>query len=216
MKVVSVFFLCSTLVFALPFKLNTKDILTIQKAYEGKKITTRLLRYKAFLKQAQYFHLEKKLNRVNAYINKIRPKLDKTSNQDGKESTIGDYWMTPKEFFITGSGDCEDYAIAKFYTLQYLGIDSKHLYLSVVKVKGSSSFHMVLLYLKDKNSIPLVLDNLSWKVLFLTQRKDLTPLVAFNEIEARGFKNGKLDKKVKIDWGKEDKWKNFLERLNQN
>ena len=213
MKVVSVFLLCSSLVFALPFKLNTQDVSTIKKAYESKKITTRLLRYKDFLKQAQYFHLEKKLNRVNAYINKIRSKYDKVSNTNTKENIIGDYWMTPKEFFIAGSGDCEDYAIAKFYTLKYLGVDPKKLYLSVVKVKGSSSFHMVLLYLKDKNSIPLVLDNLSWKVLPLNKRRDLTSMFAFNEVDARGFKNKKIYKKVKIDWGKEDKWKNFLERL---
>ena len=213
MKLFSVFLLLSTFLFALPFELNTKDVLTIKKAYESKKITTRLLRYKDFLEQAQYFHLEKKLNRVNAHINKIRSKHDKLSNPNGGENTIGDYWMTPKEFFIAGSGDCEDYAIAKFYTLQYLGIDPKHLYLSVVQVKGSRTLHMILLYLKNKNSIPLVLDNLSWKVLPLNQRKDLTPMFAFNEVSSRGFKDKKIDKEINIDWGREDKWKNFLERL---
>lgn len=208
---VSILFI-STL-YALPFNLTTKDALTIKKAYESKKITTRLLRYKEFLKEAQYFHLEKKLNRVNSHINKIRSKHDKLSNPISETQTIGDYWMTPKEFFIAGSGDCEDYAIAKFYTLRYLGINPKHLLLSVVQVKGSSSLHMVLLYLPSKDDIPLVLDNLSWKVLPLDKRKDLKPLFAFNETCSRGFKKKKIDKKINIDWGKEDKWEKFLQRV---
>lgn len=215
MRYLSVFFLFCASIYALPFHLNTEDVLTIKKAYESKKITTRLLRYKEFLNEAKYFHLKKKLNRVNAHINKIRAKHDKLSNKNGGDNTIGDYWMTPKEFFIAGSGDCEDYAIAKFYTLRYLGVDPKHLFLSVVQVKGSSTLHMILLYRENKNEVPLVLDNLSWKVLPLTQRKDLTPLFAFNEQTSRGFKNKKIDKRINIDWGKEDKWENFLRRLDK-
>jgi len=199
--------------FSLPFTLNTQDVLTIKKAYENKKITTRLLRYKDFLKEAKYFELEKKLNRVNSHINKIRSKHDKISNPNGGENTIGDYWMTPKEFFIAGSGDCEDYAIAKLYTLKYLGINKKRLFLSIVQVKGSETLHMVLLYVKDKYLPPLVLDNLSWKVLPLDQRRDLKPLFAFNQTQSKGFKEKVIDKDIKINWGKENKWENLLKRI---
>jgi amino acid transporter len=44
---------------------------------------------------------------------------------------IDDYWMTPKEFFIKGFGDCEDYAIAKYFTLLELGVKKESLYLAV-------------------------------------------------------------------------------------
>lgn len=215
MKYLIVFFFIYSYAFSLPFTLNQEDVQTIKNAYQNKKITTRLLRYKEFLQKAEHYDLEKKLNRVNSYINRIRSKHDKLSNKNDGENTIGDYWMTPKEFFIAGSGDCEDYAIAKFFTLQYLGVDPKHLLLSVVKVKGSPSLHMVLLYLDNKDAMPLVLDNLSWKVLPLDKRGDLEPLFAFNETCSRGFKDKKIDKKIKIDWGKEDKWSNFLDKLHE-
>jgi len=79
MKIVSVFLLCSSLVFALPFKLNTKDVSTIKKAYESKKITTRLLRYKDFLEQinsakAEVLSVEKNddvFDSIEKYFDKI-------------------------------------------------------------------------------------------------------------------------------------------------
>lgn len=213
MKVFLVFILSISFANSLPFSLNKEDVRIIQNAYENKKITTRLLRYKEFLKEAKDFEIEKKLNRVNSYINKIRPKHDQLSNKNGGENTIGDYWMTPKEFFIAGSGDCEDYAIAKLYTLKYLGVEPKKLFLSVVKVKGSSTLHMILLYEQHKHLSPLVLDNLSWKVLPLDRRKDLTPLFAFNETTSLDFQNKKLGTYMKIDWGREDKWKELLKKV---
>ncbi len=212
MKYIVLFVFLLSSVYSLPFTLDKQDIKTIKNSYQSKKITTRLLRYKDFLKEARYFRLEKKLNRVNSYINKIRSKHDKVSNRGG-ENTIGDYWMTPKEFFIAGSGDCEDYAIAKMYTLLYLGIDPKKLFLSVVKVKGHTTLHMILLYFDKKDAIPLVLDNLSWKILPFDQREDLSPLFAFNWIDSYDFKDKKLDRKITIDWGKENKWENLLKRL---
>lgn len=212
MKKLFVLVILSSFLYSLPFTLNEEDVQTIKNAYENKKITVRLLRYKEFLEKAQYFELEKKLNRVNSYINKIRSKHDKISTKGG-QNTIGDYWMSPKEFFIAGSGDCEDYAIAKLYTLLYLGVNPEHLFLSVVKVKGSKTLHMILLYVQDKNSMPLVLDNLSWKILPFDKREDLSPMFAFNETSSYDFKNKKLGKHINIDWGAENKWENLLKKI---
>ncbi|XPV52922.1 MAG: hypothetical protein ACNI3H_11510 [Halarcobacter ebronensis] len=72
---------------------------------------------------------------------------------------------------------------------------------------------MVLTYLENKNSMPLILDNLSFRVLPFIKRTDLTPKFIFNEKEAFILKNKKIHKKVKVDWGKEDKWKNLLNRI---
>ena len=62
-------------------------------------------------------------------------------------------------------------------------IKKENLYFAVVNVKGAKSLHMVLLYLENKSSTPLVMDNLSSKVIPLNQRKDLIPKFAFNEID---------------------------------
>ena len=87
-----------------------------------------------------------------------------------------------------------------------LGFDEKKLFLTVVdeKFKCRShevvegeyicSHHMVLSYFKTKNKAPLILDNLSFRVLNLKQRKDLT---------ADTFTNStgiyRMDKKYKLN-----------------
>jgi predicted transglutaminase-like cysteine proteinase len=44
-----------------------------------------------------------------------------------------DYWATPLETLFKGAGDCEDYAIAKYFTLLALGIPPARLRLIYVR-----------------------------------------------------------------------------------
>jgi predicted transglutaminase-like cysteine proteinase len=116
-----------------------------------------------------------KIEKVNRYINKIIPKYD-AYNYKNEE-----YWATPFEFFSNIGGDCEDYVIAKMYSLERLGISPKIMYMSAVKEKYVGGDHMVLSLHVDKNSPPLVLDNLSTKVLPIDKRVDLELVFMFNE-----------------------------------
>lgn len=104
-----------------------------------------------------------------------------------------DYWATPKEFLITGFGDCEDYVIIKYFTLLKLGFDKNKLFFTTVKEKYIGSYHMVLSYFKKKGKSPLILDNLSFRILPLQARKDLEVDTFINE-------NGvyKIDKNNKL------------------
>ena len=72
---------------------------------------------------------------------------------------------------------------------------------------------MVLLYLENKGSTPLVMDNLSSKVIPLNQRKDLIPKFAFNEIDSYKLTSDKFTQKVNIDWGKDNKLEKLLMRV---
>ena len=71
-----------------------------------------------------------------------------------------DYWATPIETLSIGGGDCEDYAIAKYFTLKQLGVDESKLRLTYVKAIELNQAHMVLTYFENKRAVPLVLDNL--------------------------------------------------------
>ncbi|MBD3755989.1 MAG: transglutaminase-like cysteine peptidase, partial [Gammaproteobacteria bacterium] len=71
-----------------------------------------------------------------------------------------DYWATPIEFLGTDAGDCEDFTIAKYFTLKALGIPEHKLYLTYVKAIRLKQAHMVLTYFETPKSIPLVLDNI--------------------------------------------------------
>lgn len=91
-----------------------------------------------------------------------------------------DYWATPLEMLSIGGGDCEDYSIAKYFTLKELGVDEDKLRITYVKAKELNQAHMVLTYFKTKRSVPLVLDNLITDIKPATQRNDLNPVYSFN------------------------------------
>lgn len=117
---------------------------------------------------------EKQLEMVNGYLNTLLPEHDSVRNKQEE------YWSTPKEFLAMGSGDCEDYVSIKYFTLIDLGFDEKKLFFAIVKEISSINHHMVLLYEKEPGKPPLVLDNLSFRILPLPKRTDLKLVDFFN------------------------------------
>ena len=91
-----------------------------------------------------------------------------------------DYWATPEETLKLGQGDCEDFAIAKYFGLLRLGMASDKLRLTFVKSLELKRAHMVLAYYADERAEPLILDNLQTQILPAHQRRDLLPVYAFN------------------------------------
>lgn len=104
---------------------------------------------------------------VNDYFNKLEYKSDLNN---WKKS---DYWATPLEFLSAGAGDCEDYAIAKFFTLKKLGIKEEKLKLIYTKLAKNNQAHIVLSYSHKPNFVPIILDNVNKKLQLSTKRKDL-------------------------------------------
>ena len=192
---------------AYEFKLNGKDVKYINNSNKKSFIENRLNKYNNLKIEIKDYELLKKLSYVNSFVNKILPA------QDTAFQSSLDYWATPKEFLLQGHGDCEDYVIAKYFTLLELGIPKEKLYFAVVDIKGQKDSHMILLYLENKESTPLVLDNLSSMVIPLTRRTKLIPKFAFNEIDSYKFTYEKFTEKVKINWGKENKWEKLLFRV---
>lgn len=74
---------------------------------------------------------------VNAYMN-ARPYVADDTNYG-----IQDYWATPNEF-LARSGDCEDFAIAKFLSLKQLGWTDDELRIVAVKDHKLGMGHAVL------------------------------------------------------------------------
>lgn len=97
-----------------------------------------------------------------------------------------DYWATPMESLGHGKGDCEDFAIAKYFSLLAVGMDVSQLRLIYVKAKigGTASnitiAHMVLAYYSDPEAEPQILDNLLGEIRPASRRPDLTPVFSFN------------------------------------
>jgi predicted transglutaminase-like cysteine proteinase len=122
-----------------------------------------------------------KLNRINTFFNR-RLRYE----EDQKVWNSADYWATPLEFIGRGEGDCEDFVIAKYFSLRQLGVSTQKLRLTYVsaKIGGSASrvsqAHMVLTYYATPDAEPLVLDSLIGSILPASRRPDLTPVYSFN------------------------------------
>lgn len=94
----------------------------------------------------------------------------------------GDRWLTPLEFLENG-GDCEDYAIAKYFLLRELGMPAEALRLLVVRDRVRALEHAVLLARDGRDW--MVLDNLRRRPVPLTEAAAWEPLYAIGE--AGGF-----------------------------
>ncbi len=91
-----------------------------------------------------------------------------------------DYWATPVELLAKGAGDCEDFSIAKYFTLIETGVDESRLRITYVKALQLNLPHMVLTYFESPQAVPLVLDNLMPNIRSATERSDLLPVYSFN------------------------------------
>ncbi|WP_323886579.1 transglutaminase-like cysteine peptidase [Aeromonas allosaccharophila] len=117
---------------------------------------------------------QQKIELVNNYFNNL------TYSEDPRLWGDEDYWANPLEFIGACGGDCEDYSIAKYYTLMELGVDEKRLRLAYVKAVKYNQFHMVTLYFPTPKSDPLVLDNINSRILPGSKRTDLIPVYSFD------------------------------------
>jgi len=115
-----------------------------------------------------------KLEKVNLFFNRIPFVSDIT--HWGKE----DYWATPTEFLASNGGDCEDFAIAKYFTLIGLGVAEKQLALTYVTALHLNQSHMVLTFYPGPGLEPLVLDSLFDAIEPSSRRTDLLPIYSFN------------------------------------
>jgi predicted transglutaminase-like cysteine proteinase len=96
-----------------------------------------------------------------------------------------DHWASPLEALDKGYGDCEDYAIAKYFALLAIGTPVQRMRLVYVRAQiggpgGDSQAHMVLAYYTQPGAEPLILDNLVTSVRPASRRPDLTPVFSFN------------------------------------
>lgn len=94
---------------------------------------------------------------------------------------IQDYWATPVETLASNGADCEDYSIAKYFSLKELGVPPESLRITYVRALKKNETHMVLAYYPAPDADPYILDNLSGKLMPASERDDLVPVYSFND-----------------------------------
>jgi len=154
-------------------RLSKADIEKLGNKY-GAKAKRRLETWQNLLTELANESESNKLERVNDFFNQVR------FIDDIKHWKKKDYWATPVEFLITNGGDCEDFSIAKYYTLKELGVPVEKMNLAYVKALEYNQAHMVLTYYPKPRATPLVLDNINGEILPASKRTDLLHVYSFN------------------------------------
>jgi predicted transglutaminase-like cysteine proteinase len=148
----------------------------------GQDARERLLGWQGFVKghgtEAQAEREIAMLTIVNRYFNRAR------FVSDIEHWGVDDYWATPAEFIASDGGDCEDYAIAKYFVLKELGIPIARLRITYVRSLLLRAAHMVLAYYPTPQADPLILDNLDDQIRPGSQRLDLVAVYSFNDEDA--------------------------------
>jgi predicted transglutaminase-like cysteine proteinase len=87
---------------------------------------------------------DRQLRLVNLYINKRRYRNDRRqtslSAAPGGEAVLRNHWSTLLEFLKRG-GDCEDYAVAKYFLLRELGFPAEDMRVLVAYERSARGFH---------------------------------------------------------------------------
>jgi predicted transglutaminase-like cysteine proteinase len=160
--------------FALSDITFTEKLFNLVKTRYNQDAEVRVRDWQQLLLQQKNQPVNDQLYEINRFFNAMDFVDDK--QHWGKN----DYWATPIEFLATNAGDCEDFTIAKYFSLIEVGIPSEKLRLMYVTATRPRQAHMVLAYYATPTSVPLVLDNINKRILPATQRRDLIPIYSFN------------------------------------
>ncbi len=189
------------------FKID-QETLAWAEAHYGREAQEKLLAWEKLIREDNSATVREKLDKVNHFFNMIHFVSD--SIHWNKE----DYWATPVEFLSSNGGDCEDFSIAKYFTLKAMGVSEQKLNLTYVQALQLNQAHMVITYYEKPGAEPLVLDNLTDKIQPASKRTDLLPVYSFN---GTGLWIAKQRGKGKFV-GKSDRlgrWQELLQRMPQ-
>jgi predicted transglutaminase-like cysteine proteinase len=130
-------------------------------------------RWVSYLAEIRQFPKSKQINLVNRYVNwHIRYADDRAAYG------ARDYWASPLQS-MGASGDCEDYATAKYLSLLSLGFSDDQIRLVIVRDDSIGELHALTTVSLDGETF--VLDNRSERVLRDSQISIYRPIYSFNK-----------------------------------
>ena len=112
-----------------------------------------------------------------------------------------DYWASPMQTLAMRKGDCEDFAIAKYFSLITANVPEQKLRLMYVQAMISDQVqqaHMVLAYYPTSDAEPLILDNLNPEIMLASSRKDLKPIYSLKRQDSDGYKTDAQDAQLRL------------------
>jgi predicted transglutaminase-like cysteine proteinase len=198
--------------FALSFAATDFDRMqSLAQQHYGPKALETVVAWRKLIEESASLPDNDKLNRVNTFFN--RRILYKT---DMEVYSQEDYWATPLEFMGHGTGDCEDFVIAKYTTLRILGVPNERLRLIYVRYQSGGATpiaHMVLGYYAQPSEEPVILDNMVGSIRAGSMRPDLSPVYSFNSdgLWVGGATTSSADPTTRLS-----RWRDVLDRMRRD
>jgi len=138
-------------------------------------------RWGAWRRELSALEGEARLERVNALVNnalRFSPDLERTALEDA--------WITPEALFEATEGDCEDFALAKYWLLRAAGTPERDLYIMVVRDLAAGAPHAFLAVRKPDGF--RILDSRTSAVLSPEAMADIVPVITVSA--ARQYLHG--------------------------
>jgi predicted transglutaminase-like cysteine proteinase len=156
---------------ALPVRAHTPSAPTLRSAA--------LREYAQLTWAARRLALDERVEFVNSTLNQRIG-----YRRDDEQGGVVDHWQTPTETLAAGLGDCEDFAIAKYFVLRDCGLPcgcARLVYaLHTAPDRPSVQAPHVVLFAGGSPTDPLVFDNLNPLLVPASQRDDLQPVLSFD------------------------------------
>ena len=190
----------------------TPGLIAHRERQYGAGARQRLIGWQAFVREtaapgesARQPGEDRLLRAVNRFFNRVQ------SVSDLRHWGVEDYWATPSEMLASNGADCEDYAMAKYFTLKELGVPVSRLRLVYAKTSRSADAHLVLAYYPSPSAEPLILDNLVGSIESASERSDLIPVYTFNDDDLLWPQAGAPT--IRLASTSNRKWKDVLDKL---
>jgi len=130
-------------------------------------------KWQLFLEYAQVLPQSEQLNAISRFVSSLPYQGDRLNYG------VGEYWATPRELVLMGSGDCEDLAFLSFMLLKQLGWDERSMRLVILFDKVRNLGHAVVVV--SFNETLWLLDNNRGFVIEAKRIQTYTPLYSMNE-----------------------------------
>jgi predicted transglutaminase-like cysteine proteinase len=131
------------------------------------------VQWREFIRSIESKPLQAQIEEVNDWSNK-HPYVEDQLNWG-----LNDYWETPLEFMEI-NGDCEDYAISKYYSMRALGLSADKMRIIIVQDFNLGGIIHAVLGVYDHDEL-YILDNQIKQVMPAMRIYHYRPIFGINE-----------------------------------
>ncbi len=174
----------------------SKRVIEETKNKYGPEAAARIIAWNSLVMDNKNKPIAEKLALTNEFFNRVPIKTE-------EEIWGHKHWSTPFEMLLHNAGSQADHAIAKYVTLEALGIGINKMKITHVhSIKSADQSYMVLTYQSEPGVMPLVLDTTERAIKPADERTDLFPEHSLNDDGlwlSRKQKDGRNDAKEEAD-----------------